>query len=117
MTELLTYHTHTHTHTHAHTRLNGHDCGQTPGDGEGQGSLACCRPWGHKESDTTEQLNNSQTRDTRQLCSPRGSDSRDTQTPRPHTFHNLPDIEQRRVQTLPEFSFTNLNICLEGGPN
>ena len=27
------------------------------GDGEGQGSLVCCSPWGHKESDTTEQLN------------------------------------------------------------
>ena len=32
---------------------------QTPGDGEGQGGLACCNPWGHKESDMTEQLNNS----------------------------------------------------------
>ena len=30
----------------------------TPEDGEGQGSLACCRSWGHKELDTTEQLNN-----------------------------------------------------------
>ena len=29
---------------------------QTLGDGERQGSLACCSPWGHKESDTTEQL-------------------------------------------------------------
>ena len=28
------------------------------GDGEGQGSLVCCSPWGHKESDTTEQTNN-----------------------------------------------------------
>ena len=32
---------------------------QTQGDGEGQGSLVCCSPWGHKESDTTEWLNNS----------------------------------------------------------
>ena len=31
-----------------------HESEQTPGDGEGQGSLACCSPWGHKESDTTE---------------------------------------------------------------
>ena len=31
---------------------------QTPGDGEGQGNLACCSPWGRKESDTTERLNN-----------------------------------------------------------
>ena len=31
---------------------------QTPGDGEGQGSLVCCSPWGLKESDMTEKLNN-----------------------------------------------------------
>ena len=31
---------------------------QVPGDGKGQGSLACSSPWGGKESDTTEQLNN-----------------------------------------------------------
>ena len=30
---------------------------QASGDGEGQGSLACCSPWGRKEADTTEQLN------------------------------------------------------------
>ena len=42
-----------------HHRLNGHEFEQALGDGEGQGSLACCSPWGHKESDTTEQLNNS----------------------------------------------------------
>ena len=41
-----------------HHRLSGHEFGQTSGDGEGQESLACCSPWGHKESDTTEQLNN-----------------------------------------------------------
>ena len=40
-----------------HHRLNGHDLGQTPGDSGGQGSLACCSPWGRKESDTTKQLN------------------------------------------------------------
>ena len=36
-----------------HHRLSGHEFGQTPGDGEGQGSLMCCSPWGHKGSDTT----------------------------------------------------------------
>ena len=36
-----------------HHRLNGHEFEQTPGDSEVQGSLACCSPWGHKESDTT----------------------------------------------------------------
>ena len=41
-----------------HHRLNGHEFEQTPGDGEGQGSLECCSPWGHKEWDGTELLNN-----------------------------------------------------------
>ena len=41
-----------------HHQLNGHESEQAPGDGEGQGSLACCSPWGHKESDTTERPNN-----------------------------------------------------------
>ena len=38
--------------------INGHESEQTPGDGEEQGSLVCCSPWGHKESDMTKQLNN-----------------------------------------------------------
>ena len=42
-----------------HHQLNGHEYEQTPGVGEGQGSLACCMPWSHRESDTMEQLNNS----------------------------------------------------------
>ena len=37
--------------------LNGYEFGSSPGVGEGQGSLACHNPWGHKELDTTEQLN------------------------------------------------------------
>ena len=37
--------------------LNGHEFEQALGNGEGQGSLACCSPWGHKESDMTERLN------------------------------------------------------------
>ena len=41
-----------------HHQLSGHESKQTPGDSEGQGSLGCCSPWGHRESDTTEQLNN-----------------------------------------------------------
>ena len=40
-------------------QLNGHEFEQTPGDGEGQESLACCSPWGCKELDTTEWLKNS----------------------------------------------------------
>ena len=34
-------------------QLNGHEFGQTPGDGEEQGSLECYSPWDHKESDMT----------------------------------------------------------------
>ena len=41
-----------------HHLLNGHEFEQTLVDSEGQGSLACGSPWGHKESDMTEQLNN-----------------------------------------------------------
>ena len=36
-----------------HHRLNEREFEQTPGDTEGQGSLACCSPWGHKEWGTT----------------------------------------------------------------
>ena len=35
-----------------HHRINGHEFEQTPGDGEGQGSVVCCSPWGQKESGT-----------------------------------------------------------------
>ena len=41
-----------------HLQLDGYEFEEALGDGEEQGGLACCSPWGHKESDTTEQLNN-----------------------------------------------------------
>ena len=41
-----------------HHRLNEHEFEQTLGDGEGEGSLVCCCPWGCKELDPMEQLNN-----------------------------------------------------------
>ena len=40
-----------------HHQLNGHESEQSPGDGDGQGSLVCSSPWGPKELDTTERLN------------------------------------------------------------
>ena len=40
-----------------HHLLNGHEFEQIPGVGDGQGGLECYGSWGHKESDTTEQLN------------------------------------------------------------
>ena len=46
-----------------HHQLSGHEFEQSPGDGEGQGSLACCSPWDHEESDmalvTEQQKHNS----------------------------------------------------------
>ena len=41
-----------------HHRLNAREFERAPGDDEEQGSLACCSPWGCKESDMTEQMNN-----------------------------------------------------------
>ena len=41
-----------------HHQCNGREPGQTLGDGERQGSMACCSPWGRKESDQTGRLNN-----------------------------------------------------------
>ena len=40
-----------------HDRLNGHEFEQALGDGDGQGSLVCCSPWGSKKLDVTEWLN------------------------------------------------------------
>ena len=51
-----------------HHPLNGHEFKQNPEDSEGQGNLACCSPWGCKESAMTKQLNNSN------ICVVQGSD-------------------------------------------
>ena len=40
-----------------HHQLDGFEFEQTPGVGDGHGGLACCSPWGHKESEATDQLN------------------------------------------------------------
>ena len=53
-----------------HHRLSGHEFEQTLADSEGQGSLVCCSPWGHKKLDTAEQLNNNK------KAQPRQSDPR-----------------------------------------
>ena len=42
-----------------HHGRDGHEFEQTLGDGDGQGRLACCSPWGREESDTTKQLHES----------------------------------------------------------
>ena len=45
-----------------HHQLNGHEFEQSLGDGEGQGGLACCSPWGHKELDMNKRLNDKKIR-------------------------------------------------------
>ena len=68
-----------------HHWFSGHQFEQTPGDGEGQGSLVCWGPWGHKESDTTERPNNSNT--VPMVCT-RQSQLPDN-PPSPHGVHTL----------------------------
>ena len=46
-----------------HHQLSGHESEQTPGDGEGQGSLVWCRPQGHKQPDTPARLNTMKVQD------------------------------------------------------
>ena len=48
-----------------HHQLTGHEFEQAPRVVEGQGGLVCCSPWGHKESDMTEQLNNNSKKELR----------------------------------------------------
>ena len=50
-----------------HHRLNGHEFEQALGD-SGQGRLVCCSSWGHKESDRTKQLNNSNNVTKSEVC-------------------------------------------------
>ena len=54
-----------------HHRLDGPEFEQALGDGEGQGSLVFCSPWGHKESDINERLNNNNNTSTADISLPR----------------------------------------------
>ena len=73
-----------------HHRLDGHEFEQAPGDGEGQGSLVCFSPWGHKELDMTEQVNNNCMSAGSLLCSPK-------------LAQNLARAHQASVSNLLEF--------------
>ena len=81
-----------------HHWLNGHDFEQTPGDGEGQGSLVCCGPRGRKELDRTERLNN--------INNNRGGDQRYWST-----LCKAQDDPQNRVLWSPM-----LTVCWEEEP-
>ena len=49
-------------------RFNGHEFEQAPGDGQGQVKPGVCSPWGYKESDMTEQLNNNNSSTRKDRC-------------------------------------------------
>ena len=55
-----------------HHQLNGHEFEQALGDGEGQGSLVCCSPWGRKELNTSERLNQVVRKSRHQCLAPNG---------------------------------------------
>ena len=88
-----------------HHRLNGLEFEQVPGDGGGQGSLVCCSPWGCKESDTTERLNNNnlyeevqsvQFSSVTQSC-PTLCDPMNCSTPGLPVHHQLPEFTQTHI--------------------
>ena len=56
-----------------HHWINGHESEQAPGDGEGQGSLACCSPRGQEKLDMTEWLNNNNDKTSEEIASALGS--------------------------------------------
>ena len=80
-----------------HHWLNGHEFEQTPGDGEGQGSLESCSPWCHKESDTTEWLNNN-----KETVSISSSYSSLLWAPQ---FLAIPNLLSASVRSIPLLSF------------
>ena len=51
-----------------HYRVNGHEFEQALGFGDGQGGLACCSPWGHRESEVTERLNSKPSHSQAHVC-------------------------------------------------
>ena len=89
-----------------HRRLRGHEFEQSLGDGDGQGGLAGCRPWGHKESDTAERLNSNKNRQPEeggQLAKGRNSGTASRAGSR-----RPPSPQSGEARGRPE--------CLEGGP-
>ena len=79
-----------------HHQLNGHELEQAPGDGVGQGSLACCSPWGCKESDIVAAAKSLQSSLT--MCKP--IDSSPPGSP-------VPGILQARTLEWVAISFSN----------
>ena len=80
-----------------HHRLDGHELEQAPGAGDGQGGLACCGPWGHREWDTTERLNNNRFKE-------RASKWRKTSSTAHFLESCLKQMVLKMIRSEPEFS-------------
>ena len=63
-----------------HHRLNGPEFEKNPVDGKGQGSLVCCSPWGCKELDTAQQMNNDKKKNVYRTSIPNESSEKDMLT-------------------------------------
>ena len=84
--------------------MHGQELGQTPGDVQGQGSLACCSPWGCKESDTTGQQHiavwsSAQFSSVIQSCSTL-CDPMDCSIPGLPGHHQLPELAQTHIHQV-----------------
>ena len=82
-----------------HHRLNGREFEWAPGVGDGQGSLVCCSPWGHKESDRTEWMNDNklESRQQRRICTKSG-DSKSAMSLFISTAHMLLTLERNILE-------------------
>ena len=81
-----------------HHLFDGREFEQAPGNNEGQGSLACCSPWGHKELDMTKQLNNNSRIKTELKCAT--SDLAHKNLPRGLLSFPVPQLEGNDVGFL-----------------
>ena len=86
-----------------HHQLNGNEFEQALGDDEGQGSLASCSPWSHKEPDMTERLNSNNVRNLDNII---------LRDERPHAVHTT---RSRKVSEKGTICFDRFHTALYGG--
>ena len=85
-----------------HHRLNGHESEQAVEDDEGQESLVCCSPWGHKVLDTTEQLNTTQVENVNSQQSTRFLEH--------HLVTSPPTNQKELTSCSPNFAYKNFSL-------
>ena len=100
-----------------HHRIRGHESQQTPGDSEGRGSLASCGPRGHKESDTTEQMNSSSSKGSAWLMASRVPTRRDHRGSKLFTFRRcLSTAQTLSTYTRPTSQQWKVNLVFISQP-